>query len=90
MLDAAVAHRTDFAFDNNETAGGSHVSDWGFTNNSNPAAMTCTGCGANNNRGGSFQNITSSGGVSATSVTTAKAAAAKRNADGSLPAITSL
>jgi hypothetical protein len=80
----------DFAFDNNETAGGAHVSDWGFTNNSNPASMTCTGCGAWNNRGGSFQNITSSGGVSATSVTTAKAAAAKRNADGSLPDITKL
>ncbi len=80
----------DFAFDNNETAGGSHVSDWGFTNNSNPASMTCTGCGAWNNRGGSFQNITSSGGVSATSVTAAKAAAAKRNADGTLPDITKL
>ena len=80
----------DFAFDNNETAGGSHVSDWGFTNNSNPASMTCTGCGAWNNRGGSFQNITSSGGVSATTVTTAKASAAKRNADGTLPDITKL
>ena len=80
----------DFAFDNNETAGGAHVSDWGFTNNSNPASMTCTGCGAWNNRGGSFQNITNSGGVSATSVTTAKAAAAKRNADGTLPDITKL
>ena len=80
----------DFAFDNNETAGGSHVADWGFTNNSNPAAMTCTGCGAWNNRGGSFQNITSAGGVSATTVTAAKAAAAKRNADGTLPAITTL
>ena len=80
----------DFAFDNNETAGGAHVSDWGFTNNSNPASMTCTGCGANNNRGGSFQNITSSGGVSITNATTAKASAAKRNADGSLPDITKL
>jgi len=80
----------DFAFDNNETAGGDHVSDWGFTNNSNPASMTCTGCGAWNNKGGSFQNITSSGGVSATSVTAAKAAAAKRNADGTLPDITKL
>jgi hypothetical protein len=80
----------DFAFDNNETAGGSHVADWGFTNNSNPASMTCTGCGAWNNRGGSFQNITSSGGVSATSVTAARAAAAKRNADGTLPDITKI
>lgn len=80
----------DFAFDNNETAGGSHVADWGFTNNSNPASMTCTGCGANNNRGGSFQNITSSGGVSITNATTAKASAAKRNADGTLPDITKL
>jgi hypothetical protein len=77
-----------FAFYNNGNGG--HKADWGFTNNSNPASMTCTGCGAWNNRGGSFQNITSSGGVSATSVTTAKAAAAKRNADGSLPDITKL
>lgn len=80
----------DFAFDNNETAGGSHVADWGFTNNSNPAAMTCTGCGANNDRGGSFQNIASSGAISIAAATTAKAATAKRNADGSLPSITTL
>ncbi len=76
-----------FAFDNNETAGGSHVSDWGFTNNSNPATIKCTGCGAWNNKGG-FQN-SHSGDVTA-SRTTAKASAAKRNADGSLPDITKL
>jgi pectate disaccharide-lyase len=77
-----------FAFDNNGDGG--HKSDWGFTNNSNPASMTCTGCGAWNNEGGSFQTIKHTGDVNATSVTAAKAAAAKRNADGSLPDITKL
>jgi hypothetical protein len=89
-VSAAHVMSSCFAFDNNETKGGSHVSDWGFTNNSNPATITCSGCGAWNNKGGSFQSISHSGDVSATSVTTAKASAAKRNADGSLPAITSL
>jgi hypothetical protein len=79
----------DFAFDNTETAGGSHVSDWGFTNNGNSAAMTCTGCGSWNNTGGTFQSITNSGAVTA-SATTAGASAAKRNADGSLPSITTI
>jgi hypothetical protein len=88
-VSAAHVMSNCFAFDNNETAGGSHVSDWGFTNNSNPATIKCTGCGAWNNKGGSFQSITHTGDVTA-SATTAKASAAKRNADGSLPAITSL
>jgi pectate disaccharide-lyase len=88
-VSAAHVMSNCFAFDNNETAGGSHVSDWGFTNNSNPASIKCTGCGAWNNKGGSFQSITHTGDVTA-SATTAKASAAKRNADGSLPAITSL
>jgi len=76
-----------FGFYNNGTGG--HKADWGFTNNSNPASMTCTGCGAWNNTGGSFQNIGHTGDVSA-NATPAKAAAAKRNADGSLPDITKL
>jgi hypothetical protein len=88
-VSAAHVMSSCFAFDNNETAGGSHVSDWGFTNNSNPATIKCTGCGAWNNKGGTFQSITHTGDVTA-STTTAKASAAKRNADGSLPAITSL
>ena len=88
-VSAAHVMSSCFAFDNNETAGGSHVSDWGFTNNSNPATIKCTGCGAWNNKGGSFQSISHSGDVTA-STTTAKASAAKRNADGSLPDITKL
>jgi len=50
----------DFAFDNNQDQGGSHISDWGFTNNSNPAAMTCKQVRAWNNtnsNGGDFQSI---------------------------------
>jgi hypothetical protein len=78
-----------FAFDNNGNGG--HAADWGFTNNSNPASMSCSGCGAWNNKGGSFQSISQSGDVGMPSgITSAKAAAAKRNADGSLPSITSL
>jgi hypothetical protein len=78
-----------FAFDNNGNGG--HAADWGFTNNSNPASMSCSGCGAWNNKGGSFQSISHSGDVGMPSgITSAKAAAAKRNADGSLPSITSL
>ncbi len=88
-VSAAHVMSSCFAFDNNETAGGSHVSDWGFTNNSNPATIKCTGCGAWNNKGGTFQSISHSGDVTA-STTTAKASAAKRNADGSLPDITKL
>ncbi|HVV49678.1 MAG TPA: right-handed parallel beta-helix repeat-containing protein, partial [Polyangia bacterium] len=76
-----------FAFYNNGNGG--HKADWGFTNNSNPASMTCTGCGAWNNEGGSFQGITHTGDVTG-KATAAAAAAAKRNADGSLPDITKL
>ena len=64
-VSAAHVMSSCFAFDNNETAGGSHVSDWGFTNNSNPATIKCTGCGAWNNKGGSFQSISHSGDVTA-------------------------
>ena len=92
--DVSAAHvmSNDFAFDNNQDKGGSHISDWGFTNNSNPAAMTCSKCGAWNNtnsNGGDFQGITVQNRVTA-SATSAKAAAAKRNPDGSLPDITTL
>ncbi len=87
-VSAAHVMSNCFAFDNNETKGSSSA-DWGFTNNSNPATITCTGCGAWNNKGGSFQSITHTGDVTA-STTSAKAAAAARNANGSLPAITSL
>jgi hypothetical protein len=77
-----------FAFNNNGNGG--HKADWGFTNNSNPAAMTCVGCGALNNTGGAFQNIAQMGNVAIPNITTAKAVAAKRNPDGSLPDITKL
>lgn len=77
-----------FAFYNNGDGG--HKADWGFTNNSNPASMTCTGCGSWNNTGGTFQNILHTGDVTPSNVTPAKAVAAKRNADGSLPDITKL
>ncbi|MFL5308563.1 MAG: right-handed parallel beta-helix repeat-containing protein [Polyangia bacterium] len=76
-----------FAFYNQGNGG--HKADWGFTNNSNPASMTCTGCGAWNNTGGAFQGITHTGDVTA-KATAAAAAAAKRNADGSLPDVTKL
>jgi hypothetical protein len=87
-VSAAHTMSNCFAFDNNE-AKGSSSADWGFTNNSNPATITCTGCGAWNNRGGSFQSVTHTGDVTA-SATSAKASAAARTANGSLPAITSL
>jgi hypothetical protein len=78
-----------FAFDNNGNGG--HKADWGFTYNSNPASMTCTGCASWNNAGGTFEKIAHVNDVTApTGVTAAKAAAAKRNADGSLPDITKL
>jgi hypothetical protein len=77
-----------FSFDNNGNGG--HKADWGFTNNSNPTPMTCTGCGALNNTGGAFQTILHTGDVAIPNITSAKAAAAKRNADGSLPDITKL
>ena len=76
-----------FAFYNQGNGG--HKADWGFTNNSNPASMTCSGCGAWNNTGGAFQGITHTGDVTG-KATAAAAAAAKRNADGSLPDITKL
>jgi hypothetical protein len=76
-----------FGFYNNGNGG--HKADWGFTNNSNPASMTCSGCQSWNNEGGQWQNIGHTGDVTV-SITAAKATAAKRNADGSLPAITSL
>ena len=79
----------DFAFDNNQTKGQS-TSDKGFTPNGNSASMTCAGCGAWNNKGGNFDSgITVTGQVTA-ATTTAKAAAAPRKADGSLPDITTL
>ncbi len=77
-----------FGFDNNGNGG--HKADWGFTNNSNPSTITCTGCGAWNNMGGAFQSIAHTGDVMYTSVTAAKAAAAKRTATGALPAISTL
>ena len=91
-VSAAHVMSNDFAFDNNQNKGGSHISDWAFTNNSNPAAMSCDKCGAWNNtnaNGGDFQSITVQNRVTA-AATSAKAAAVKRNADGSLPDITTL
>jgi hypothetical protein len=63
-----------------------------FANNSNPAATTCSKCGAwdnNNCSGGYSQGITVQNRVTA-AATSAKAAAAKRNADGGLLDITTL
>jgi pectate disaccharide-lyase len=77
----------DFGFYNQMMNG--TKTDWGFTYNSNPADLTCDKCGAWNNKGGTFQHITVTNQVTA-STTPAKAAAAKRNADGSLPDITKL
>jgi hypothetical protein len=91
-VSAAHVMSNDFGFDNNQNKGGAHISDWAFTNNSNPAAMSCDKCGAWNNtnsNGGDFQSITVQNRVTA-AATSAKAAAAKRNADGSLPDITTL
>ena len=54
--------------------------------------MTCDKCGAWNNtnsNGGDFQGITVQNRVTASAIS-AKASAAKRNADGSLPDIATL
>jgi hypothetical protein len=65
-------------------------SGYGFNENTNPASMTCTGtCAAWDNR----TNVGTIGGVSTTAIGSATAAAmvsAARNADGSLPAVSSL
>jgi hypothetical protein len=62
----------------------------GFTNNHNPASMTCTGnCEAWGNSTDD-QNIAGVGTTAPGSATAAKMIAVQRNADGSLPAISSL
>jgi hypothetical protein len=62
----------------------------GFTNNHNPASMTCTGkCEAWGNATDD-QNIAGVGTTAPGSATAAKMIAAQRNADGSLPDISSL
>jgi len=62
----------------------------GFTNNSNPASMSCTGTCAAWGNSRDDQNISGVGTTAPGSATAAKMIAAPRNADGSLPAITSL
>jgi hypothetical protein len=62
----------------------------GFTNNSNPASMSCTGTCAAWSNSRDDQNIAGVGTTAPGSATAAKMIAAPRNADGSLPAITSL
>jgi len=62
----------------------------GFTNNSNPASMTCTGTCASWGNSTQVQNIDGVGTSAPGSATAANMIAAPRNADGSLPSITSL
>ena len=62
----------------------------GFTNNSNPASMSCTGTCASWGNSTQSQNISGVGTSAPGSATAAKMIAAQRNADGTLPAITSL
>ena len=62
----------------------------GFTNNSNPASMTCTGTCESWGNSTDVQKISGVGTTAPGSATAAKMIAAPRNADGSLPAITSL
>jgi hypothetical protein len=61
----------------------------GFTNNSNPASMSCSNCASWSN-GSADTGISGVSTSAPGSATAAKMIAAKRNADGSLPAITSL
>lgn len=61
----------------------------GFTNNNNPASMSCSNCASWSN-GASDTGVSGVGTSAPGSATAAKMIAAKRNADGSLPAITSL
>jgi hypothetical protein len=85
--DVSAAHilKDLYAADNNYG-----TSKCGFTNNNNPASMTCTGKCAAWGNGTASKNI---GGVDTTapgSATAEKMINAKRNADGSLPDISSL
>ncbi|MGC4087920.1 MAG: right-handed parallel beta-helix repeat-containing protein [Polyangiaceae bacterium] len=58
----------------------------GFVRNNNPSVPKLTANGARSNPKGDYCSVTNSGAVSMT-MTSAEAIAAKRNADGSLPAI---
>jgi pectate disaccharide-lyase len=61
----------------------------GFTNNSNPAAMSCSNCASWSNKAAD-QGVSGVSTSAPGSATAAKMIAAKRNADGSLPSISSL
>ncbi len=61
----------------------------GFTNNSNPAAMSCSSCASWSNKAAD-QGVSGISSSAPGSATAAKMIAAKRNADGSLPSISSL
>jgi hypothetical protein len=58
----------------------------GYTQNSNPDVPKLSGCGAKDNKDDYCQTLSQSGEVSMT-MSAAQAKAAKRNADGSLPAM---
>ena len=66
-------------------------SNCGFTNNSNPASMSCTGkCAAWGNGTDAAKGVSGVGTTAPGSATAEKMINAKRNADGSLPDISSL
>jgi hypothetical protein len=62
----------------------------GFTNNSNPASLSCTGTCASWSNGKADTGVSGVGSTAPSGATAQKMIDAKRNADGSLPAITSL
>jgi hypothetical protein len=61
----------------------------GFTNNSNPASMSCSNCASWGN-GASDNGVSGISTSAPGSATASKMIAAKRNADGSLPSVSSL
>jgi pectate disaccharide-lyase len=85
--DVSAAHilKDLYATDNNYAS-----SNCGFTNNNNPAAMTCTGKCASWGNGTAAKGVSGVGTTAPGSATAAKMIAAPRNADGSLPDISSL
>jgi hypothetical protein len=61
----------------------------GFTNNNNPASMSCSGCASWGNKSAD-RGVSGLSGSAPSGATAPQMIAAKRNADGSLPEITSL
>ena len=85
--DVSAAHilKNLYATDNNYGS-----SNCGFTNNSNPASLTCTGTCAAWSNGTNVKGVSGVGTTAPGSATAAKMIAAQRNADGSLPDISTL